>query len=181
MMPALPGNDRDLRYTSVQPIPVQAAKNKAQGLRKLPFHGPKRLLLKQTSLCSRHRVLNQAWVLKLTQRWNTWTVLIWEDEYEILILFIRLFCHLLPPTGRQAVVNTKGWKHRSQGNCQLRIIQSHWVSSKLRNSYPHAILFIMAHKGPAREHSHCVGTRWQSLFTKIPLDSRHYFKYFSHL
>ena len=67
MMPALPGNDRDLRYTSVQPIPVQAAKHKAQGLRKLPFHGPKRLLLKQASLCSRHRVLNQAWVLKLTQ------------------------------------------------------------------------------------------------------------------
>ena len=106
-------------------------------------------------------------------------VLIREEEYEILILFIRLFCHLLPPTGRQAVVNTKGWKHRSQGNCQLRIIQSRWVSSKFRKGYPHAISFIIAHNGSAREHRHCVGTRWQSLFTEIPLDSRHYFKYFS--
>lgn len=43
----------------------------------------------------------------------------------MLILFIHLFCHLLPPTGRQGAVNTKGWKHRSRRNCQLRTSQPH--------------------------------------------------------
>lgn len=99
-------------------------KREAWEIRKWQFHGLKRLLLKQAFTKS-ESVLNLTLVLKLVQVVKHLEFVDFGRTAWNIDTAHSLFCHLLRPTGRQGAVNTKGWKHRSQTNCPLRISQTY--------------------------------------------------------